>query len=108
MLHFSKNKGDMGNPVPSKEQCLEVAGILKTLAHPQRLLILCHLSSAEKTVGELEELCGASQSAVSQFLSRMRLEGLVDSRRDKHHIHYSMKDEKIRKLILELQKIFCF
>ena len=56
--------------------------LLKALAHKSRLLILCNLLGGEKSVGELEAFLDLRQSTVSQQLARLRLEGLVASRRD--------------------------
>ena len=89
------------------EQCDEAARVLKALAHPQRLQILCHLAEAERTVGELERLCEASQSLVSQFLARMKAEGLVASRREGQYVKYEVADPKVHKLLRAMQKIFC-
>ncbi len=89
------------------QSCETTARILKMLAHPRRLQILCHLCGDEKTVGELERLCGASQSQVSQFLGRMSSEGLVAGRRTGHHVSYRIEDPQILALILSLHKIFC-
>lgn len=85
----------------------DVAGLLKQLSHPQRLLILCSLVEGEKSVGEIEEACGASQSAVSQFLKGMRLEGLIDSRREGKQVYYKIVDGRVRELIRSLSGIFC-
>jgi DNA-binding transcriptional ArsR family regulator len=89
------------------EKSMEVASILKTLGHPKRLLILCTLSEGEKSVSDIEEVCQASQSQVSQFLKRMENEGLLYSQRNGNHIFYSIKDERILKLINNLSNIFC-
>lgn len=89
------------------DNCGTVASLMKALAHPQRLLLLCHLSMGEKTVGELENLCSASQSSVSQFLNRMRLEGLVASEKRGLYVFYRIEDPKIKKLISALHDIFC-
>ena len=48
--------------------------LLKSIANEKRLLILCHLITGEKSVGELEKLVGLSQSALSQHLARLRRE----------------------------------
>jgi ArsR family transcriptional regulator, virulence genes transcriptional regulator len=48
------------------------ATYLKTLAHEGRLMILCHLGSGEKSVGELESLLDIRQAAVSQIPARLR------------------------------------
>ena len=90
-----------------RQKCDLVARILKALAHPQRLLILCTLAAGEKTVGEIEKSCEASQSAVSQFLNRMRLEGLVNSEKRGSFVYYKITDPKVNKLIQSLYKIYC-
>ena len=83
------------------------ASILKTLAHPQRLQLLCHIADTERTVGELEKLCGASQSAVSQFLGRMKKEGLLSSEKQGQSVTYRIADPRIVKVIQALQRIYC-
>lgn len=90
-----------------EQNCEVVAGVMKALAHPQRLLLLCHLSSGEKTVGELERLCSVSQSAMSQFLNRMKLEKMVDSEKRGQHVYYKITDPQVKKLIVSLHTIFC-
>lgn len=90
-----------------KENCEEVARILKAVSHPQRLLLLCHLSSGEKTVGELEKLCTASQSSISQYLKLMKLEKMVVSEKRGLFVYYAIHDTKVNKLITELHRIFC-
>ncbi|MCC6276652.1 MAG: winged helix-turn-helix transcriptional regulator [Oligoflexia bacterium] len=89
------------------EKSEEASRILKLMSHPQRLMILCLLADGEMTVGQLEEKCKASQSAVSQFLTRMRIEGLLESRREGSFIHYRVSDPKIIKIVKSLNKIFC-
>lgn len=83
------------------------ADFLKSLGHQQRLMILCHLASGEKSVGELEEGLGARQAAVSQQLARLRHEGLVTARRDGKTIHYSLADERSQRMIELLYELFC-
>jgi len=85
----------------------KVASLLKQMSHPQRLLILCFLNDSEKSVSEIENACGASQSAVSQFLKAMRLEGLLSSRRNGRCIYYKIADKKVHKLMQSLFQIFC-
>jgi DNA-binding transcriptional ArsR family regulator len=89
------------------EICVDVSRVLKALAHPQRLLILCYLAEGEKTVSEIEAQCEASQSSVSQFLNRMRLEGLIDSKKQGQFVHYKIHDAQVKQLIRSLYKIFC-
>ncbi|MFN6951332.1 MAG: ArsR/SmtB family transcription factor [Albidovulum sp.] len=83
------------------------AGYLKALAHEGRLLILCHLLDGEKSVTELESLLELRQAAVSQQLARLRLEGLVKTRRDGKVIYYSLSDLRTARMIGALNELFC-
>ena len=85
----------------------EAAAFLKALSHEGRLMILCHILEGEKSVTELEELIGARQSAVSQQLSRLRLEGLVVTRRDGKAIYYSIADARVKSLVGLMYQMFC-
>jgi len=52
------------------------AGLLKALAHPERLMVLCQLVEGEKGVGELLAHSQLGQSAFSQQLSVLKRQGL--------------------------------
>lgn len=80
---------------------------LKAISHEGRLMILCHLVSGEKSVTELEELLSARQAAVSQQLSRLRLEGLVIPRREGKVIYYKLADDRPRKMLETVYELFC-
>lgn len=80
---------------------------LKAISHEGRLMILCHLATGEKSVTELEDLLSARQAAVSQQLGRLRLEGLVQPRRDGKTIYYSLSDERSRRIIGLVYELFC-
>jgi ArsR family transcriptional regulator len=80
---------------------------LKAISHEGRLMILCHLSTGEKSVTELEDLLSARQAAVSQQLGRLRLEGLVAPRRDGKTIYYSLADERSRRILGLVYELFC-
>ncbi len=91
-----------------KLKCLEVTTILKAMAHPQRLMIMCHLAEGEKSVSELMDLCGdISQSQMSQFLTRMQRERLLKIRKEGNFIFYSIADANALKLVAAMHKIFC-
>jgi len=85
----------------------EAAALLKAISHEGRLLILCHLTTGEKTVTELEKLLSARQSAVSQQLSRLRREGLVAPRREGKVIHYSLTDDRVIRILETVHGLFC-
>jgi ArsR family transcriptional regulator len=80
---------------------------LKALAHEGRLMILCRLATGEKSVTELEELLSSRQAAVSQQLARLRLEGLVNHRREGKTIYYSLKDPNAVRMLELLYDMFC-
>jgi len=94
-------------PVDMAQRAAEAAAFLKTLAHEGRLMILCHLGTGEKSVGELEALLGMRQAAVSQMLARLRDEALVETRRDGKTIYYSLKDQNTEEIIALLYRQFC-
>ncbi len=85
----------------------DASTFLKALAHEGRLMILCYLSTGEKTVTELEILLSSRQAAVSQQLARLRLEGLVEARREGKAIFYSLADTRAERLIGVLYDLFC-
>ena len=89
------------------ENAQRASNFLKAISHEGRLMILCHLASGEKSVTELEELLSARQAAVSQQLSRLRLEGLVKPRRDGKAIYYSLTDDRSTQIIEVVYDLFC-
>ncbi|MFZ1339323.1 MAG: metalloregulator ArsR/SmtB family transcription factor [Paracoccaceae bacterium] len=88
-------------------QATAAAAFLKALSHEGRLMILCHLSSGEKTVTALEQLLASRQAAVSQQLARLRLEGLVATRREGKAVYYSIQDAKVLRTINLVYDMFC-
>lgn len=90
-----------------QEKCVEAAALLKVLSHPDRLKILCELVEGEKNVTQLIERVGLSQSATSQYLTRMKLEGLVSSRKESLLVFYKIADPKVEQLMSALHAIFC-
>ena len=83
------------------------SNFLKAISHEGRLMILCHLASGEKSVTELEDLLSARQAAVSQQLTRLRLEGLVTPRREGKAIYYSLTDDRPKQIIEVVYDLFC-
>lgn len=81
--------------------------LLKALSHETRLLILCILSQGEKTVGEIEGILGLQQAVVSQQLARLRLEQIVQTRREGRLIYYMIADPALNELISVLYSMYC-
>jgi ArsR family transcriptional regulator len=89
------------------EKATTASAFLKAISHEGRLMILCHLVTGEKSVTELEDLLSARQAAVSQQLSRLRLEGLVVPRREGKVIYYRLADDRPRKMLECVYELFC-
>ncbi|UTS80232.1 ArsR/SmtB family transcription factor [Phaeobacter piscinae] len=89
------------------DNATRASNFLKAISHEGRLMILCHLVSGEKSVTELEELLSARQAAVSQQLSRLRLEGLVIPRREGKAIYYRLADDRPRRILEVVYELFC-
>ncbi|CAN1725150.1 Transcriptional activator HlyU [Hyphomicrobium sp. 1Nfss2.1] len=83
------------------------AAFLKALANANRLMILCELKDGERSVSALEGVVPLAQSALSQHLAKLRVEGLVKTRREAQTIYYSLADERIGRLIDTLDDLFC-
>lgn len=84
------------------------ARLLKALANPQRLRLLCLLVDQELTVGQLNShLPDLSQSALSQHLARLRDEGLVTTRREAQNVWYSLPKGPAQAIIAALHGIYC-
>jgi DNA-binding transcriptional ArsR family regulator len=85
----------------------EAASLMKALSSENRLLLLCQLAEAEKTVGRLAEDLGLRQAAVSQQLALLRKDGLVSARRDGRSMYYSLAGREARAVITLLYELYC-
>lgn len=104
VFHENTSDEDMDRMMSS---ATNASNFLKAIGHEGRLMILCHLTTGEKSVTELEDLLSARQAAVSQQLSRLRLEGLVTPRREGKTIYYSLSDGRSQKIIELVYELFC-
>lgn len=84
----------------------DVAALLKTLSHRNRLLIACELMEAELTVSAIEERTGVRQPVLSRELARLRRDGLLATRRESRMIHYSLADDRLAALVSALCDAF--
>ncbi|GDY26921.1 MULTISPECIES: ArsR/SmtB family transcription factor [unclassified Agarivorans] len=89
------------------EQASMVSEYLKTIAHPDRLVVLCLLREGEMSVGELRQHSQNSQSAFSQHLKVLREQGLVAVRKQAQTVFYCIADPKVKTLLAGLQQQFC-
>lgn len=85
----------------------QASALLKAMSNERRLLILCHLSRGERSVGELGELVGVSQSALSQHLAKLRRDRLVRTRREAQTIYYSLDGGRAQQVLDTLHRLYC-
>ncbi len=90
-----------------REAAAQACNLMKVLANPDRLMILCQLSQGELRVGELEERLGIVQPTLSQQLTVLREQQLVSTRREGKHIFYSMSSPQALAVIQTLYQEFC-
>jgi len=81
--------------------------LLKALANPDRLLLLCQLTQGEHCVSEMEALVGVLQPTLSQQLGVLRQEGLVSTRREGKQIFYSIASGDALAVMQVLYERFC-
>jgi DNA-binding transcriptional ArsR family regulator len=102
---------DSGKASPELQRMVanaeEASDFLKSLAHGNRLMLLCLLAEKERSVTELEQFLQLRQPAVSQQLARLRLDGLVTTRREGKAIYYSIADERTKGFIRLIYETFC-
>jgi DNA-binding transcriptional ArsR family regulator len=90
-----------------RPRATEAANLMKALASPHRLLILCRLHQGEQSVGALVKDVGLSQSALSQHLAMLRRDRLVTTRREGQTIYYSLASAEVMQMIALLYRLYC-
>ena len=82
------------------ESFIEIAEILKALAHPQRLCIVKTLCEKDQlNVGDMQHCLNEVQSTVSQHLSRLKASNIIIGKRDGTSVYYSISDERVRSIV---------
>lgn len=90
-----------------RKHAATAARLMRSLANPHRLLMLCVLSEGELSVSELNERIPLSQSALSQHLAVLRREKLVRTRRESQTIYYSVADGAAMDIVHLLHEKYC-
>ena len=85
----------------------KAAGVLKSMANEDRLLLLCHLSQGEASVGEIEQALGITQPTLSQQLGVLRRQQLVETRREGKQIFYRVAAPDVLILLNTLYTLYC-
>ncbi|HLS76484.1 MAG TPA: metalloregulator ArsR/SmtB family transcription factor [Nocardia sp.] len=98
----SEPEASLAHPVSPDARRLDAAtGIFQMLADPTRLHLLWLLTHGEADVTALVEACGASRTAVSQHLAKLRFTGLVDTRREGRRVIYRLRGGHVTRLVEE-------
>lgn len=84
-----------------EETLFAVSEIFKALGDPTRIKILSLLCEGERTVNEISEEVGLTQSAISHQLRILKTLRLVKYRREKTSLHYSINDEHVVNLLMQ-------
>ena len=90
-----------------KVKAKQVADLLKVLANENRLLILCELSKEPMSVSDLLEKLDITQSGISQHLAILKANGILDYDKKAQTVVYSVKDERIYKVMQVLKETYC-
>ncbi len=85
----------------------KAAELLRSLSHPQRLLVLCALGAEEKSVAQLRQELEIEQVPMSQQLMRLRADGLVEARREGTTVHYRISRPEVLTVVEALHDAFC-
>lgn len=83
------------------------AEVLKAIAHPTRLKILCTLNLQELQVQTLVQKTGTTQSNISQHLALMKECKILLTRREANRIFYRIRDPQLVELIMLMRDIYC-
>lgn len=89
------------------ELASEAATLLSRLANPDRLLILCLLVSGEKNVSQIREASGIEQPTLSQQLTVLRKDDLVQTRREGKYVYYRLENPDVLAIMQTLYQVFC-
>jgi DNA-binding transcriptional ArsR family regulator len=90
-----------------RSSATEACGLLKALANPDRLLLLCQLTQGEHCVSDLADATGIEQPTLSQQLTVLRHNGLVSTRREGKQVHYSIASYHAMEVMQVLYRLYC-
>jgi DNA-binding transcriptional ArsR family regulator len=90
-----------------KASAEQATNLLKSLANPLRLQMLCELAMGEQSVGDIARGLGIRDTVASQHLALLRREGIVANRRDAQTIYYRIESEPARQVLETLVRLYC-
>src|SRR3989337_1755585 len=93
--------GDTSMSLPHADRVDTAAESFRMLADPTRLRLMWLLCAGEHDVTDLAQAGGAARPALSEHLAKLRLAGLVETRRAGRHAVYQVRGGHVRRLLTE-------
>ena len=87
-----------------KNNCKQVSRLLKVLAHPTRLEIVCVLREGRQCVNDICGYLEKKQSNISQHLSLLRNAGFIDLERVGNSSRYFLTNKKVVSVLQTLSE----
>ena len=85
----------------------QASKLLKAISNRDRLVLLCQMTRGECSVSELEAITGIQQPTLSQQLTVLRTEALVNTRREGKQIFYSIASNEALAVLQVLYQLYC-
>lgn len=90
-----------------REKTPRISTLLKGMAHPERLMILCRLTKGEVPVRQLREASKLKPEAFAQHIRILKRLEMIKARKEAQYVYYSLADEQVVLIIKRLQKTLC-
>ena len=85
--------------MPDEEVLYDLAELFKVFGDSTRIKVLFALFESELCVGDIAQVLGLSQSAVSHQLRILKQSKLVKFRREGKVVYYSLDDDHVRSML---------
>jgi ArsR family transcriptional regulator len=95
------------NLIKMQSSADDACRLMKVLSNRDRMMLLCQMSQGEMCVGELEEYLDIQQPTLSQQLTVLRNEELVETRREGKQIYYSLSNRVVLEVMNVLYRNYC-
>lgn len=89
-----------GGPTPA--QLAAAAATFTLLGSPARLHLVWLMAHGAADVGTLAAQIGLSIATTSQHLSKLRLAGVITSRKQGRHVYYSVEDPHVLTVVEQI------
>ena len=93
--------------MPDEELLYDLADLFKVFGDTTRIKILYALMAQDQCVADLAEEIGATQSAVSHQLRKLKQSRLVRAKRDGKNVIYSLSDDHVHTMLAQGMTHIC-